>query len=95
MITVLDAYTYFIDFDDELPCSCDWYLIRKPVSYNLLVINSFAGIGFYRVRIGGNNPDALVSDSISKSFVTRRRAADSAVARQGEVDKVTDGLEME
>ncbi|GHU26899.1 hypothetical protein AGMMS50256_05330 [Betaproteobacteria bacterium] len=33
--------------------------------------------------------------SISKSFVTRRRAADSAVARQGEVDKVTDDLEME
>ena len=33
--------------------------------------------------------------SISKSFVTRRRAADSAIARQGEVDKVTDDLEME
>ena len=33
--------------------------------------------------------------SIYKSLVTRRRAADSAVARQGEVDKVTDDLEME
>ena len=35
------------------------------------------------------------SYSISKSFVTRRRAADIALARQGEGDKVTDDLEME
>ena len=33
------------------------------------------------------------ADSISKSFVPRRRAADSAVARQGEVDKGTGDLE--
>ena len=35
------------------------------------------------------------SDSIFKSFVKRRRAADIAVARRGEVDNVTDDLEKE
>ena len=34
-------------------------------------------------------------DSISKSFVTRSYASDSAVARRGEGDNVTDGLESE
>jgi hypothetical protein len=33
--------------------------------------------------------------SISKLFVPRRRAEDSAGARRGEVDKGTDNLEME
>jgi hypothetical protein len=37
----------------------------------------------------------MTAYSISKSFVTRRQAADSAMARQGEVDKVTDDFEME
>jgi len=39
--------------------------------------------------------EAIQPNSISKSIVTRRRAEDSAVARQGEVDKVTVDLEME
>ena len=39
---------------------------------------------------------ALIStNSISKSKRTRRRAADSAIARQGEADKVIFDLEME
>ena len=36
-----------------------------------------------------------VGYSIFKSFVTRSEAEDSAVARRGERDKVTDGLELE
>jgi len=55
-----------------------------------------SGLGWRLIAYGmGVKPGSLVSDSIYKSFVTRRRAADSAVARQGEVDKVTDDLEME
>jgi hypothetical protein len=37
----------------------------------------------------------VVANSISKLFVPRRRAEDSAVARRGEVDKGTGNLEME
>ena len=35
------------------------------------------------------------SYSISRSFVARNRAEDSANARRGESDKVTDGLGLE
>jgi hypothetical protein len=37
----------------------------------------------------------IESHSFFSSFIPRRRAADSTVVRQGEVDKGRDGLEME
>jgi hypothetical protein len=37
----------------------------------------------------------ILSSTAPKSFVTRSGIADSAVARQGERDKVTDDLELE
>ena len=45
--------------------------------------------------LGMGSASLLDSYSISKSIVSRRRAADSAVARQGEGNNDTIDLEME
>ena len=47
------------------------------------------------VKVKAQTIFTLTAYSISKSFVMRRRAADRAIARQGEVSSVTEDLEME
>jgi hypothetical protein len=58
--------------------------------------NSDFGRGFLCFSAQKSRPKAAFScNSISSSFMPRRRAADSTVVRQGEVDKGRYELEME
>ena len=55
-------------------------------------------LAIFYVSIGtvcSDKQSGYTNYSIFKSFVTRSEAEDSAVARRGERDKVTDGLELE
>jgi hypothetical protein len=66
----------------------------RPLSFRSFPIASFAKNDSFEFRVGWLWR-IWTCHSISKSFVPRRRAVDSAVARQGEVDKGTGDLEME